>query len=513
MTIIPDYGNPPGDGPLRQGGISSSTLPTPETDLPSTKSAAVKRQEKGLQIVRDVNAGNERIRECAQTYLPQDPGEDAKNYQIRLERSVFFNVFAKTVQGLTGFVFSKDPTLGEDVPAIIETHAENIDLAGAHIDVFVRDLFQDALVAGHAAILVEYPATGGSQSHRDEQGPAAPIRPYWVPIKKDDIVSWRTAVIDGRTVLTQLVIRECGTVPSGEFGEQEQTRYRVFFVDDAGNVRFRLLEITDRKEVREVEAGSYPTQVEIPVAEIITSGRQSLFESQPPLLDLAYLNIAHYQQWSDRATSMHKTCVPIYVETGTDPNEEGPLVIGPNTARRFTNPDADAKYVTHDGAALGECRQALDELKSDMAVLGLAMLSPQKRVAETADAKRIDKAASDSQLGVSARGLQDGIERALGFHARYLKLPDGGSIEINRDFEATVMDAATMTAYADLADKLGLPIRVVLEQLKAGGRIADSEDLDQLEQEIVQNKAAADQLARDMAAAQPQDQPPIQQAA
>jgi len=75
------------------------------------------------------------------------------------------------------------------------------------------------------------------------------------------------------------------------------------------------------------------------------------------------------------------------------------------------------------------------------------------------------------------------------------------------------MDAATMTAYADLADKLGLPIRVVLEQLKAGGRIADSEDLDQLEQEIVQNKAAADQLARDMAAAQPQDQPPIQQAA
>jgi hypothetical protein len=154
--------------------------------------------------------------------------------------------------------------------------------------------------------------------------------------------------------------------------------------------------------------------------------------------------------------------------------------------------------VSHDGAALGSTKIALDDLKSEMGTLGLAMLSPQKRMAETAEAKRLDKSTSDSSLSVAARGLQDAVERALGFHARYLGLSEpgaGGSIEINRDFEGLLMDAPVMSAYAQLVNA-GFPERVVLEALQRGGRIAEDADLEELEMEMAAARAQTEEAAR-----------------
>jgi hypothetical protein len=493
-----DAGNFPGDGPLRIGGISVSGLPETGENLPSTRSPAAKEQEAALKVVRDVWDGTPKVRAATTAYLPQAGGEDPTNYQSRLARSVLFNVFRHTVVGLTGFMFRKDPELGEDVPAAIVEHCENIDLAGTHFAVFMRDIMADAEVAGHAAILVEFPDTGGEQSKAQEQGDA-PIRPYWVPILKDNILSWRTVIEDGRLILTQLVLKECQWVPDGAFGQKEQTRYRVFFRVDGPTgpvVGFQLLEITEQKTVVEVGYGLYPTQVEIPVAEIPTAGRKALFESDPPLLDLAYLNIAHYQTRSDYANDIHKTCCPIWVETGVDEEDTTPIILGPNSTRRFRDPNSKAGYEAHSGQSLGEVKLALDDLLRDMAALGLAALASQKRAAETAASKQIDKDASDSALSVTARGGEDGAERALGFHARYMGLDTGtamggGSVSINRDFEDQVMRPEMLTAYVGAVANAGLPPRILLEAMQQGGLIGPDVDLEQLEAEMAANAQAA----------------------
>jgi hypothetical protein len=93
-------------------------------------------------------------------------------------------------------------------------------------------------------------------------------------------------------------------------------------------------------------------------------------------------------------------------------------------------------------------------------------------------------------LAVGARGLQDGVERALQFHANYMKEKDGGSITINRDFEQLIMDAPAVTAYSALV-AAGFPKRPVLVMLQRGGRIAEDEDLDALELEWDAAAAAA----------------------
>lgn len=500
-------GNPPGAGALRLGGTSVASVdaitgPAETRDLPSTRSKASALQQAALTICRDLYAGPGKVRERAGEYLPQAPGEDADSYAIRLKRSAFFNVFGDAVQGLVAFMYRKDPKMGDDVPAVIQQHAENIDLAGTHLDAFLSDLTIDAMVAGHAAILVDYPDTSGADIPRLNGNPTREaerrFRPYWIPLQKEDLLSWRTTLEDGKTVLTQLVVRECQMVPDGAFGEKEQERYRVLardLIDGVPVVTFRVLMVTEKREVIEVASGVYRNQVEIPVAEVPTSGRVGLFVSRPPLESLAYLNIAHYQAYSDDAYSRYKTCVPIYAESGADPVPQGQesqrRVIGPNTGVRFTSPQAKAYYVSHDGQALAACKAALDDLKSDMAVLGLAMLAPQKRAAETAAAKKLDKGASDSKLAVTARGVQDGVERALGFHARYLGLESGGSIEINRDFENMVMDAPTMVAWGQLATALSLPPRVVIEALVRGEQLPEDTDVLGLEAEILSAQLAA----------------------
>jgi hypothetical protein len=462
-----------------------------DDDMPSTMSAAAKRQMPALERSRDLCGGTEYLRNATTEYLPKAPGEESEHYANRLARSVFFNAYRRSIEGLTGLVFRKNIRLGDDVPAQIVAHWENIDNAGTHGDVFCRDLLAEDLAAGHTAILVEFPKTAGDQSADEEL--AGDLRPYWVPIEKGNIMSWRTAVESSRTVLVQLVLREKVTVPRGAFGTEDIEVYRVFMrgpvIDQTGEtrnaVRWALIRENANKSVTVLDQGTYPTQDEIPVAEIISSGRRGMFESDPPLNDLGFLNIAHYQMWSDYNWSIHKTCVPFVFGAGIDNRDaqtgkQRPIAIGANTAILMPNADASMSYVSHSGEALGEVKQALDDLKSDMGALGLSMLAPQIRSAETAEAKRLDKATSDSALSVTARGLQDGIERALGFHARYLGLDDGGSVEVNRDFEGIVMDAPVMSAFAQLV-QAGFPPRSVLEQLQAGGRINENADLDELE--------------------------------
>lgn len=499
-----DVGNAPGAGPLRAGGQGLPESLLAEHDLPSTPCHAAKCQWPALKIVRDLAAGNERLQEEGPTYLPKAPGEDMANYRVRLARATLFNAFLNTVRGLVGFMFRNPPALmmeetaegqpAPEVPPILAQHWENIDLAGTHGEVFARELATDAMVAGHAAVLVDFPQTDGQQTLADEI--RGNIRPYWVPIHKDNLVSWRTANENGVTVLTQLVVKEVTYEAAGAFGDMKVERYRVFYREQ-GVVGFQLLRITDDRRVLLEAAGTYPTQAFIPISEIITAGRRSLFESDPPLLDLAYLNLAHYRQWSDYDTSIHKTCVPILFTAGVQTTDEAgrDLVIGPNTAISALDPAAKAEYVSHSGEALAACKASLDDLENRMGALGLAALATSKRVAETATAKELDKGASDSALAVTARGVQDGLERAWEFHARYLGLP-APSVEMHDDYNEQVMDAATMSAWANLATALALPPRVVIEALIDGGRLKEDTDVLALEQEMLAAEAAAAEQQR-----------------
>ena len=125
---------------------------------------------------------------------------------------------------------------------------------------------------------------------------------------------------------------------------------------------------------------------EIPVVPIY-SNRRGMLRSQPPLLDIANLNITHYQRQADLIHALHIAAMPTLVLEGWDDALSG-ASMGVNYAIAMT-PGNKAYYVQADATSFDAQMQELQSLEGQMSTLGVTKLFGQKFVAESAEAKRI----------------------------------------------------------------------------------------------------------------------------
>lgn len=400
------------------------------------------------------------MREKGETYLPKEEGEGHTGYQVRLKRSLLFNTFVKVREGLIGIALKKNPELEPDVPPLLRTHIEDIDLCGCHLDVFIKDVFRNVINDGHGFIFVDMarptslaPATLAGNTRADSNL----RRPNWVSYKKDQALNWRSARIGGAIVLTQITFEECSTEADGRYGEKTVRRYRVL----------RLPEISPALPGREAVYGTMEWEIHeektidgvttvVPTGErgttslsripvvTIYSRRTGFLESEPPLIDLAYLNVGHWQQWSDLNCQL-RMLVPILEVKGelmeTEGGEQGAqkprLRLGPGAVAQFRDDKGGIEYVSHDGTAIEATRQSLIDLENRMSAVGLSVISAKSEKstqAPTATEKVLDQNERESELSSWLRALKDGVEAAMKIHAvDYLGLPTGGSIVLGFD--------------------------------------------------------------------------------
>jgi hypothetical protein len=433
-------------------------------DLPDYISGAVNAMLPAIKLCRDVDEGYERIRAERTDYLPQHPKEDGGNYDIRLNRPVFYEAFSKTCDGLAGMVFRREPQLAEDVSGVIAEDWENIDQRGSHGAVFLSETFRDAMVGGHTIIFVDYPKASTARTLAEEQ--AQGLRPYWTRFQAEDVCNFRTTQVAGRTVLEQITLHEGAREPSGAFGEQKVDRYRVFQRTATG-VAWETWEKvegdTKQEALKKVDEGTLGNQTEIPAA-VVYGHRKGVLLSKPPLKGLADANILHYQTNSDYHHAAHIANVPIPWIVGADAES---LVISPN--RALVLPEgASCGYMETAATALGHTRQMLQDIEARMATLGLNFLAQEKRAAETAAAKRIGKSEKDSALTRMARSLEDAVEQALGYHAKYRGLPEGGSCAVNRDYEDLSLEPAEMAEWSKLVTMGQISLDTMWAKFKQG---------------------------------------------
>lgn len=441
---------------------------------PATESSLVLAQRQAVTICRDVWGGTLTMRERGRTYLPQFPMEGDDAYRDRLASAVLYNAYKRSVKGLVGMIFRKAPTLGEDVPDEIKRDAENIDAAGRHLDVFLRDACEDGMVDGHAHILVDYPNTGPDQFTTRREERDADLRPYWVLIGKRQVLRAYGVTLGGHVTFAHFAYLEDTIEPDPPFGEREVKRVRQYTLVDGGVQLDTWVQEGEDWRV-ETEGKMLPLR-RIPVATFY-AGRTGYQTSEPPLLDLALENILHYQTRSDRQNSLHTASVPIPLLIGVEDDES--LTWAANRAIKLPV-GGDGKYLEPTGAALTHSREELQDIEQRMAALGLSMLQRQTRAAETAEAKRIDKAEADSQLAAIAYALQDAAEEALGFHAEWRGLEiagnDGGSIEINRDFGVEPLDPQMVRVLSDLVGEGRLSVETLWDMLERGDILPDTFD-------------------------------------
>lgn len=429
--------------------------PVGEDDSPDFKAPFYLGQIADVELVRHVYGGTKVLRQQGLKYLPRHAAEQDVDYSNRRFKATSFNATAQTAHGLTGMVARKDPILGPDVPAPIVEHAENIDLQGRHLAVFAKDLLLAGVLDGHTSVHVEYPQTGDILTRLQER--EAGVRPYWTHVLKENLINARWTYIRGQSVLTLAVYREEASEDVGLYGSEALERYRVLLPG-----AFQVYERLGSSLVK-IDEG----EVSLPYIPLFTfyTNRQGMLESSPPLLDLAYENIGHWQLRSDYRHALELTCFPLLFAAGFDADS---FKIGPSHALRSENVNAKAEWIEPAGSSLSAVRQELQDIEGRMAALGLQMLVRDTRAAETAESKRISASERDASLAAAAKALQDTLEAALQAHADFMGLPSGGSVTVNTDFRAQEMEPRMIEALSNLVERGQMSLETMWERLQEG---------------------------------------------
>lgn len=406
---------------------------------PSIELAAVSTMRADWELVKALRGGTKAMRAAGTRYLPQWPKEKGTSYKDRLGASTLLPAYDQTVKNMADRVFAQPIQVGEKVDPTVQEQLENVDLRGNDLQVWAKEWFEESLAQGMGHVLVDFPRAEGVVTVEQEK--AAGLRPYAVFICPTRVIGWRVEYPNGHEKLTQFRYYECVEEPDGLFGVKTIEQIRVL---EPG--KWSTFRKNDKGEWLPHEEGVTSLQ-EIPLVTFYT-GRTGTLTAEPPLLDLAYLNVKHWQSQSDQDNILHVARVPILALVGV---ENGTAVeIGSNKA--LTLPQgADAKYVEHGGKAIEAGRDSLKDLLDEMRMAGAKLLHKEIATVKTVAQSEEDNAESKSALEAMADQFEDAIERVIDLFCKWQGKEPSGEAEVRGNFDADYQPLETMRFLLDMA--------------------------------------------------------------
>ena len=447
-------------GPIRTNIVSSTSVGG--VDSPFTRTRAVLDMMKGWEIMKAVSEGTDYLRTNSEAFLPLEPREDYDAYLARVNRAVFSPFTQRLIRAAAGLVLRKPITLIGD-PYWTEMFKMDVDGCKSDLDEYARRVLMCSLTYGQSHILVDYPAPSGAVSLAEERQQNR--RPYWIEVDPTNLYGWRLDREANYGNLVQVRIGERAVLPDGEFGEKIYEQVRVI---EPGRYRvFRQKE--EMQELYDVEDSTYAGSFSAPENDVdyglvesgdfslgeiplvtIYSGKVDNLVSKPPLLDIAHLNLAHFQRQADLIHSLHVASQPMLVLEGWD-DQTKDMSISVNYAMA-TQPGNKVYYVEPASSAFEAQSAEIDELQRQMATLGISTLSQQKFVAESADARRLDRVDTNSMLSMVSMELEQKLQKAFNLSADYVGI-DPPEVKISRDFDIERLIGQDITALTSLFDQ------------------------------------------------------------
>ncbi len=424
---------------------------------PSKTIPAVDAMRQDWAIVAPLMGGTAAMRAAGKALLPQYPAEEDDAYRERLSLSTLLPAYAETISNNTSRVFAEPLQLGDDVPEAIAELCADVDMGGNDLNAFAVEYFRVGLSHGLCHVLIDYPQAGELQTAADEQ--AAGVRPYAVLVHPERVLGWR---VEGGK-LAQVRFTESIEVADGEFGVETVEQIRV-------------LEPSLWRTYRKREGGGWAVHQEgrtslgyIPWVTFY-AGRTGMMTARPPLLELAHLNVKHWQSQSDQDNLLHVARVPLLFMFTDD--EQFKLVISAGSATRMPK-DGDAKYVEHTGAAITAGRESLQDLIEEMRMAGAKLLQKDKQQTKTAAQANEEAAQELSPLARLANQFADCIAQMLQIFADYRGLPEGGTVEMRGNFDADFVPEVSLPLLLNMASAGKLSDETLFAEMQRRGVISD----------------------------------------
>jgi hypothetical protein len=229
------------------------------------------------------------------------------------------------------------------------------------------------------------------------------------------------------------------------------------------------------------------------------------------MVDLAYMNVEHWQSKSDQQTLLHFARVPILFGKDMDGAD---LTFGAGTMIRASSADADLKFVEHSGSAIEAGRASLLDLEDQMRQIGAELLVI-KPGNTTEVQTRQDNEPAMCDLQRIMQALEDALDLALDYMAQFAGEPTGGHVAIYSDFGVATLAEASAQLLSEMQVNGSLSHATLLNELKRRGVLAAEVDVEKEiaaasgERKALQDAAAAREQAM-LKAAQEQSYPPPQ---
>lgn len=464
------------------------------------ESVAYRAMKGNWPLIADLRAGTDAMRAAGEDWLPKEPRESKPSYEVRLNRSFLYGAYRDAVAAIVAKPFSRAVTTKnkDKLPEQLQKISMDADRDGSDLTQFGKGVYRGGVNDGLRFIYVDYPLTGTGVNL--EQQERQDIRPYFVDISAQDLTNYKTKKNEtGKRELTMITIRERVTVDDGEFGEEQITQYRVVYApghrparraaNDQGGEEaqggwevWRQGEGTSKKFVL-YSSGTH-TYPGIPLVPYYTE-KTGFMRGEPPMMDLAWLNLMHWQSASDQRNILRFVRFAMLKAVGvTEEEKKRGFTLSPKTILYSVNKDANFGFVEHTGEGVKAGRQDLLDIQALMEVMGLQPLI-EKSGNVTATGKAIDEGKKYCRAQEWCRSLEDALREAYRMAGVWVEdekyeLPEDFTVDIFTEFSLAAETDRDLDILLKLRQMMEIDSKTLLQEVQRRTVLHDTHDLDKI---------------------------------
>ena len=443
--------------------------------------------------------------EAKKDYLQREPAEPNDAYLARLGRSTYTPIYRDSIRSYAGLL-SRFNLI--DPPSSLEQNKGDVDLQGSSVQSFMTMVDECALRDGGTFVMVDMMPGSGSNNFFDQMKDGR--HPYFIHVKRADVINWQVSYERGVETVSQVTVRQLRSKPSEGFGSEVEP---IYYVLTPGKVEVYRLAKSDASRWSNQKIDEMQTS--LPIVPIVWYGATTTRFAQGdlPMDGLADLSIQHFQMRSDLSELLHKCAMPVPVRKGAPIGADGkpaPLVLGPNTAVDLgSEGGADFSFAEPSGKSLERHQKEIEHVEELMDRSSLNFLyGANVKTATEASLRASQVSASVSALVRNKTSMFGRLMRLWAWYAgEQNQITDESGLAINDALINKPLGASEIAQLVNLYNNDLLSKQTVLDELQRGGvldpdLVVDDEmdriDEDKEAEHDLQHEEAEQKLGEDL---------------
>jgi len=438
---------------------------------------------------RDAVRGSVAVKEKKHSYLPvpdNDSGDERKGtettrYRQYMKRALFTNFTGRTKNALVGAAFRKEPEIY--LPEGLEYLKYDATGDGLSMNQLAKDELANLMETGRSIFLVDYPQADENLSA--EEVARLDLRASIIPFTAEQVINWKSDVVNGRKVLSSVVIAEYYLEALDEFDHSQETQYRVLRLTEEGYSQQIYREDVPYTNEIYPKMADGSNWMEIPLVFVGSKNNDSTIDDAP-LSDIAEINMAHFRNSADYEESCFLVGQPslflthsLSYEQFQQYNPQG-IKLG-SRAGHVLGETGSANLLQADPNNL--VMEAMKAKENQMVAIGARIITD-RADRETAEAARIRFASENSVLGDVVSNLSEALEKCVMWVGMFMGVDtNDAQFEINREFYDKNIDPQLIMSMVTLLDREIVSEQDIFDRLKSAGVVDPDRTLDDVREE------------------------------